>query len=110
MAKESRKELEELRLISGLLLGIFRHQSQLILQLNRADSNVVGAIVQEMSTLSRQNAEASEDDTPRCSFCCKSEDEVQKLIAGPQAFICNECVVLCMDIVREDSAEDGSGD
>src|ERR1700682_815582 len=35
-----------------------------------------------------------------CSFCGKSEHEVRKLIAGPTVFICDECVVLCMDIIR----------
>ncbi len=38
-----------------------------------------------------------------CSFCGKSQHEVRKLIAGPTVFICNECVELCMDIVREDN-------
>ena len=37
-----------------------------------------------------------------CSFCGKSQHEVRKLIAGPTVYICNECVELCMDIVRED--------
>ena len=41
-----------------------------------------------------------------CSFCGKSQHEVRKLIAGPTVFICNECVELCMDIIRE---EDKSG-
>ncbi|HQT83380.1 MULTISPECIES: ATP-dependent Clp protease ATP-binding subunit ClpX [Acidiphilium] len=38
-----------------------------------------------------------------CSFCGKSQHEVIKLIAGPTVFICNECVELCMDIIREDN-------
>jgi len=37
-----------------------------------------------------------------CSFCGKSQHEVKKLIAGPNVFICNECVELCMDIIREE--------
>lgn len=37
-----------------------------------------------------------------CSFCGKSQFEVQKLIAGPSVFICNECVSLCIDIIREE--------
>ena len=36
-----------------------------------------------------------------CSFCGKSQHEVRKLIAGPTVFICDECVELCMDIIRE---------
>ncbi|TBR28414.1 MAG: ATP-dependent Clp protease ATP-binding subunit ClpX, partial [Reyranella sp.] len=38
-----------------------------------------------------------------CSFCGKSQHEVRKLIAGPTVFICDECVELCMDIIREES-------
>ncbi len=37
-----------------------------------------------------------------CSFCGKSQHEVRKLIAGPNVFVCNECVELCMDIIREE--------
>lgn len=42
----------------------------------------------------------SSKNTRYCSFCGKSEHEVRKLIAGPTVFICDECVVLCMDIIR----------
>lgn len=38
-----------------------------------------------------------------CSFCGKSQHEVRKLIAGPTVYICNECIELCMDIIREDN-------
>ena len=38
-----------------------------------------------------------------CSFCGKSQHEVRKLIAGPTVFICDECVELCMDIIREEA-------
>ncbi|PCI45657.1 MAG: ATP-dependent Clp protease ATP-binding subunit ClpX [Alphaproteobacteria bacterium] len=38
-----------------------------------------------------------------CSFCGKSQHEVKKLIAGPTVFICDECVELCMDIIREEN-------
>jgi ATP-dependent Clp protease ATP-binding subunit ClpX len=37
-----------------------------------------------------------------CSFCGKSQHEVRKLIAGPSVFICDECVDLCNDIIREE--------
>ena len=40
-----------------------------------------------------------------CSFCGKSQHEVVKLIAGPAVFICNECVDLCIDIIREENKE-----
>lgn len=38
---------------------------------------------------------------PRCSFCGKAQNEVKQLIAGPNAFICNECVDLCSEVIRE---------
>ena len=37
-----------------------------------------------------------------CSFCGKSQHEVRKLIAGPSVFVCDECVELCNDIIREE--------
>ena len=42
-------------------------------------------------------------DTLFCSFCGKSQKEVKKLIAGPTVFVCDECVELCMDIIKEDT-------
>ena len=44
----------------------------------------------------------SSDKKISCSFCGKSQEEVKKLIAGPNVYICNECVVLCKDILVED--------
>lgn len=41
-----------------------------------------------------------------CSFCGKSQHEVRKLIAGPSVFICDECIDLCNDIIRDESAAD----
>ncbi len=46
---------------------------------------------------------ANEKNTLYCSFCGKSQHEVRKLIAGPTVFICDECVELCMDIIREEN-------
>ena len=43
-----------------------------------------------------------------CSFCGKSQHEVRKLIAGPSVFICDECVELCNDIIREEIQEDAA--
>ena len=37
-----------------------------------------------------------------CSFCGKSEGEVEKLIAGPDVYICNECVDICVEIINHD--------
>ncbi len=45
---------------------------------------------------------ADTKNTLYCSFCGKSQHEVRKLIAGPTVFICDECVELCMDIIREE--------
>ena len=44
-----------------------------------------------------------------CSFCGKSQHEVRKLIAGPSVFICDECVDLCNDIIREEVQESSAG-
>lgn len=45
-----------------------------------------------------------------CSFCGKSQDEVEKLIAGPDVFICDECIELCNEIVSEESSGEGETD
>lgn len=44
-----------------------------------------------------------------CSFCGKSQHEVKKLIAGPSVFICDECIELCNDIIRDEAAEASAG-
>ena len=41
-----------------------------------------------------------------CSFCGKSQHEVKKLIAGPSVFICDECIDLCNDIIRDETTSD----
>ena len=45
----------------------------------------------------------NDKDSLFCSFCGKNQKEVKKLIAGPTVFVCDECVELCMDIIKEDS-------
>jgi ATP-dependent Clp protease ATP-binding subunit ClpX len=50
-----------------------------------------------------KSASTDTKNTLYCSFCGKSQHEVRKLIAGPTVFICDECVELCMDIIREES-------
>jgi len=45
----------------------------------------------------------NEKDSLFCSFCGKNQKEVKKLIAGPTVFVCDECVELCMDIIKEDN-------
>ncbi|MFT0532512.1 ATP-dependent Clp protease ATP-binding subunit ClpX [Castellaniella hirudinis] len=48
---------------------------------------------------------SGEDKHLHCSFCNKSQAEVHKLIAGPSVFICDECITLCNDIIRDDKQE-----
>ncbi len=50
-----------------------------------------------------KNGTGDSKNTLYCSFCGKSQHEVRKLIAGPTVFICDECVELCMDIIREEN-------
>ena len=59
------------------------------------------------------NTKGGDDKVLYCSFCGKSQNEVRKLIAGPSVFICDECVDLCNDIIREEiqaESMDESGD
>ena len=46
------------------------------------------------------------DDTKqlKCSFCGKTQDQVRRLVAGPGVYICDECISLCEDILREEFA------
>ncbi|MGB7206533.1 MAG: ATP-dependent Clp protease ATP-binding subunit ClpX [Anderseniella sp.] len=50
-----------------------------------------------------KSTDGDSKNTLYCSFCGKSQHEVRKLIAGPTVFICDECVELCMDIIREEN-------
>ena len=43
---------------------------------------------------------------PRCSFCNKPQEQVRKLIAGPNAYICDECVEICSEIINEEFEEE----
>ena len=53
--------------------------------------------------MSKTSGSGDTKNTLYCSFCGKSQHEVRKLIAGPNVFICDECVELCMDIIREEN-------
>ncbi|OXM99594.1 ATP-dependent Clp protease ATP-binding subunit ClpX [Bifidobacterium vansinderenii] len=46
------------------------------------------------------------EDTPRCTFCGKSEHQVHKLVTGPGAAICDECIELCVDIISDERRDD----
>ncbi|MGA1367162.1 MAG: ClpX C4-type zinc finger protein, partial [Blastocatellia bacterium] len=48
------------------------------------------------------------DDTLRCSFCGKSQNEVKKLIAGPTVYICNECIDICIEIISDDAQQEST--
>ena len=51
------------------------------------------------------------NDRVRCSFCNKTQDQVRKLIAGPNgAYICDECVDICADIIEEEYEEEPISD
>lgn len=52
-----------------------------------------------------KSGNGSGDKVLYCSFCGKSQHEVKKLIAGPSVFVCDECVELCNDIIREETHE-----
>lgn len=56
--------------------------------------------------MSDDNKSDDENKLLYCSFCGKSQHEVRKLIAGPSVFICDECVDLCEDIIREEAVDD----
>src|SRR5690242_18124011 len=51
------------------------------------------------------NEKGSDEKVLYCSFCGKSQHEVHKLIAGPAVYVCDECISLCNDIIREDLQE-----
>lgn len=55
-----------------------------------------------MSDENNQNDNGNTDGELRCSFCNKPQHEVRKLIAGPSVYVCDECVELCNDIIREE--------
>ena len=48
------------------------------------------------------------EDTLRCSFCGKSQNEVKKLIAGPTVYICNECIDICIEIISDDVQQESA--
>lgn len=48
------------------------------------------------------------DDTLRCSFCGKGQNEVKKLIAGPTVYICNECIDICIEIISDDAQQEAA--
>ncbi|HKA21074.1 MAG TPA: ClpX C4-type zinc finger protein [Blastocatellia bacterium] len=74
----------------------------------RKDRERARAAVMQLENLQKEAAalqkaiDASKDITLRCSFCGKSQNEVNKLIAGPMVYICNECIDICNEIIADD--------
>ncbi len=58
----------------------------------------------------RKDDDKDKDDVLRCSFCSKSQNEVKKLIAGPNVYICDECVDVCNEIIADDAMTSPIGD
>ena len=58
-----------------------------------------------MSDDNGSNSNGNEGKLLHCNFCGKSQHEVRKLIAGPSVYVCDECVELCNDIIREELQE-----
>src|SRR5690606_22592595 len=72
-------------------------------QNRRSSGAFAGPPVQYEDQLMANPTGGDSKNTLYCSFCGKSQHEVRKLIAGPTVFICDECVALCMDIIREET-------
>src|SRR5690606_7959299 len=72
-------------------------------QNRRSSGAFAGPPVQYEDQLMANPTGGDSKNTLYCSFCGKSQHEVRKLIAGPTVFICDECVELCMDIIREET-------
>ena len=53
---------------------------------------------------------AKDKDTMRCSFCGRTSDEVRKLVAGPNVYICDECVEVCERIIEDELGDIGTED
>lgn len=106
------KATEDMEQIKGMLVKCNANIASLITQ---DFHDILDNAAQEAG--SRASAEgggeplsdpSSEKNTLYCSFCGKSQHEVKKLIAGPTVFICDECIVLCTDIIREPGDAGGS--
>ena len=66
-------------------------------------SRVRAVEVETRDVMTKLSGGGDSKSTLYCSFCGKSQHEVRKLIAGPTVFICDECVELCNDIIREET-------
>ncbi len=118
MAKDKRdveEAFDEIVKLFAQCEGNLEKIKELLLACNTkaAEAITSAAIAQLNSELAKQTgagehgtseaASSSPEKTLYCSFCGKSQHEVKKMIAGPASFICDECVVLCMDTIREES-------
>src|SRR5512146_280928 len=71
-------------------------------KVSQSEEQLRGLTARRSSEMSKGGVSDSKN-TLYCSFCGKSQHEVRKLIAGPTVFVCDECVELCMDIIREEN-------
>src|ERR1051326_5970650 len=65
--------------------------------------NILAAKIEAARLRAQEDSAAASTKTLYCSFCGKSQHDVAKLIAGPAVFICDECVGLCTDIIRDET-------
>jgi hypothetical protein len=90
----------EVKETSDLPDHLAHFQNSLPFQVGDIFEVTISDVVSEEETQGRQD---SRSEGKQCSFCTKGQREVEKLIAGPGVFICNECVELCTDILQEES-------
>ena len=69
------------------------------------DVPTLGPGISESAGLKMSNSSKTDGKHLFCSFCGKSQNEVRKLIAGPQVYICDECIELCMEIIKEEAKQ-----
>ena len=65
----------------------------------KSEKKTLGQLMRE--ALKNAGADLSVEKCDSCSFCGKSQSEVKKLIAGPSVYICDQCVKLCMAIIKD---------
>ena len=70
-----------------------------------SDSEFCERIGSEVNMSDDQDGNNGDGKLLHCNFCGKSQHEVRKLIAGPSVYVCDECVELCNDIIREELQE-----
>ena len=75
--------------------------TKLLEVLLKLETHLDWTIRESLTLPAHLSASKAKGDELRCSFCGKLQSEVEKLIAGPTLYICNECVSICSEIIRE---------